>query len=263
MTSPLLRIAADKGLRILTLARPEAGNGLNPQLCAELKAAVAMIASDPGVRAVLLQAEGRNFCVGGDLGAFEAAGSRRPALIAELAADLHAAQELLLNIDAPVVAAVDGAAAGAGFSLAMTADMVIASDRATFTMAYTAIGLSPDGGATYWLPRLVGLRRAQDLIFNNRRLSAPEALDWGLITSVAPSSSLAAEARSVAERVAAGPLLAFGAAKRLLRETFVLPFGVQAASEATAITDLAGRSDAAEGLSAFRDRRRPQFQDAR
>ncbi|MDB5447837.1 MAG: Enoyl-CoA hydratase/isomerase [Phenylobacterium sp.] len=254
-----VRLAVDHGLARITLARPQAGNAIDPALCRALRRAAEACAADGSVRAVLLAAEGRAFCVGGDLAAFEAAGPGRPQMLTGLAEDLHAAEQALRGIDAPVVCAVQGAAAGAGFSLAIGADLVLASDSASFTLAYTAIGLSPDGGATYLLPRLVGLRRAQELILTNRRLTAAEALDWGLVTEVVPQAELAARAEALAQRLAAGPTRAFGAAKRLLADSYGRDFRSQVDEEARCIAGLSGEADAAEGIAAFRAKRAPAF----
>ena len=255
----LVRLAVDDGVARITLARPEAGNAIDPALCRGLRRAAEACAADPSVRAVLLAAEGRAFCVGGDLAAFEAAGAGRPQMLTDLAHDLHAAEQALREADAPVVCAVQGAAAGAGFSLAIGADIVIAAENASFTLAYTAIGLSPDGGATYALPRLVGLRRAQELILTNRRLTAAEALDWGLVTMVVAEAELAGRAEALARRLAAGPTRAFGAAKRLLAETWGRDFRSQVEEEARRIAGLSGEADAAEGIAAFRGKRSPAF----
>lgn len=256
---PLVRLAIDEGLARIVLARPEAGNAISLRLCRELRAAAEACAAEPAVRAVLLSAEGRAFCVGGDLAEFEAAGAQRPAMLTSLADDLHSAQRALREMDAPLICAVQGAAAGAGLSLAIGADLVVAGRSASFVLAYTAIGLSPDGGATHALPRLVGLRRAQELILTNRRLTAEEASAWGLVTAVVEDARLGIEAEALARRVAAGPTAAFGAAKQLLARSYAQDFWDQASDEAIFISRLSGEPDAAEGIAAFRGRRSAVF----
>lgn len=257
--APLVRLERDKTLARITLARPEAGNALNPPLVKDLLSAATQCANDQGIRAVLLTGEGRSFCVGGDIAEFERAGAHRPAMLASLAEDLHAAEALLLGMRAPVVVAVQGAAAGAGLSLAMMADIVVAAASAHFTVAYTAIGLSADGGSTHILPRLIGMRRTQELMLTNRRLSAAEALDWGLVTAVVPDDELVHRAEAEAQRLVAGPTGAYGVIKTLLAQTYRTDFISQTHDERREIARLAGLHDAGEGIAAFRAKRPPVF----
>jgi 2-(1,2-epoxy-1,2-dihydrophenyl)acetyl-CoA isomerase len=244
----------------VVLARPNVGNAINLQTVRELRAAFESCAADRSVRAVLLRAEGSAFCVGGDLVEFESKGAERPAHLATLASEFHAAQALLMTMRAPVVVAVQGAAAGAGMGLALCGDVVLAAAGAHFTAAYTAIGLSANGGSTHLLPRLVGLRRAQELLLTNRRLSAAEALDWGLVTAVMPESDVRPGAEDVARRLAEGPTEAHGVIKRLLAHTYDRSFLAQTEVEGAEIARLSGRPDAAEGIAAFRAKRRPAFE---
>ena len=254
-----VRLSIDNGLARITLIRPDSGNAIDLQLSSDLRRAAESCAADGSVRAVLLSAEGRAFCVGGDLAAFAAAGAGRPQMVQALADEMHGAQEILRDLDAPMVCAVQGAAAGAGFSLAIGGDLVLAADTASFTLSYTAVGLSPDGGASYLLPRLVGLRRAQELILTNRRLTAAEALDWGLVTRVLPAAELAAAAEAVALRLADGPTRAYGAAKALLATTSGRDFHDQINDEAARIARLSGEADATEGIAAFHEKRAASF----
>lgn len=175
--SPVL-LEIDAGMARIPLNRPDAGNAMNLDLVRALAHAAARCDGDPGVKAGLLCASGRMFCVGGDLKAMAGFGDETAFRVKELADELHNAVSLFSRMAAPLVIAVNGAAAGAGFSLALTGDYVIASGSAKFTMAYTAAGLSPDGSSTYYLPRLVGLRRAQELALTNRTVTAREALKW-------------------------------------------------------------------------------------
>lgn len=254
-----LRLERDGGVARIVLGRPAAGNAMTLQFCRELQSAAEACAADPAVRAVLLTAEGSAFCVGGDLVEFRERGDGRPAHLAEVADAFHAAQARLMTMSAPVVVAVQGPAAGAGFGLAMCGDLILAAPEAHFTAAYTAIGLSADGGSTHFLPRLVGLRRAQELLFVNRRLSAAEALDWGLITAIHPKETLAADAEALARRLAAGPTRAFGVIKRLLGLTYGRGFAEQTQDEGREIARLSGEPNAAEGLAAFLGKRTPVF----
>lgn len=246
-------------LAVITLNRPEAGNAIDLDLCRELREAAQRCADSSSIRAVVLEAAGKAFCVGGDLNAFQALGPQRPRVMAELADTFHAAQGLLMTMRAPVIVAVQGAAAGAGLSLAMTGDIVLASDAAHFTVAYTAIGLSADGGSSHLLPRLIGIRRTQELMLTNRRVAAPEALQIGMLTEVVAAADLKSRTRAIAHELAEGPTEAFGVIKRLLAATYDRTFVEQTDVEGAEIARLSARPDAEEGFSAFLSRRRPVF----
>lgn len=194
----------------IVLNRPEVGNALDTDSCRALLDAVHRCEADPAIRVVILTGAGRMFCAGGDVAGFSSAGSDLPRLLRDLTAPLHMAVARLARMPKPVITAVNGAAAGAGLSLALIGDIVLASDAASFSVAYPGVGLSPDGGATFLLPRLMGLRRAQAFILLNRKLSASEALDQGLATFVCPSADLAAETQAMAEQLSAAPTLTPG-----------------------------------------------------
>jgi 2-(1,2-epoxy-1,2-dihydrophenyl)acetyl-CoA isomerase len=257
----LIGLTIDGGLAVLTLARPEAANAMNWALIEAFDAAVSAIAADPAVRAVLLRAEGKNFCVGGDIGAF-ASEADPSGYIRRLADRLHRGVKGLAELQVPVVTAVQGAAAGAGLGLAAGGDLVLAARSASFTMAYTGIGLSPDGGATWLLPRLVGLRLAQEMTYMNRRLTAEEALAAGLVTRVVDDADLAAEALALARKLAAGPTLAYGACKRLLSAGALAAFADQLDAEACSISECLATEDAAGAVKAFLARQPPSFKGA-
>lgn len=257
--SPLVRLERDGALARIVLARPDAGNAVSLALCRAFGAAVEACAGDRSIRAVLLRAEGTSFCVGGDLAEFQGEGADRPAHLAALAPIFHAAQAQLMTLHAPVVVAVQGAVAGAGLGLALCGDMVVAAQSARFTLAYTAIGLSPDGGSTHLLPRLIGLRRTQELMLTNRRVTAEEALALGLVTQVVADRDLEAQAEDLARRLAQGPTQAYAVVKRLLASTFDRGFVEQTDAEGEAIARLSGGADAAEGIDAFFAKRPPAF----
>src|SRR4051812_38291198 len=215
MSFTTLRLDVSAGIADLVLARPEAANTVNLRLAEELETAVDQLASDASVRVVLLRGEGRLFCGGGDLKSF-AMESDLPAHLEAVTRHLHAALLAMSMLDAPVVAAVHGSAAGAGLGLACAADLVVAGESTSFVMAYTKLGLTPDGSSSWYLTRAVGLRRALELTLTNRVLSAAEALDWGLVNRVVPDDEVESAARALAAQLAAGPTGAFGRAKRLL-----------------------------------------------
>jgi 2-(1,2-epoxy-1,2-dihydrophenyl)acetyl-CoA isomerase len=155
--------------------------------------------------------------------------------------------------------AVNGAAAGAGFSMAASGDLVLAARSAKFSMAYTAAGLVPDGSASWYLPRIVGVRRAQELMLTNRRLSAEEAMDWGIVTRVVDDESLADEAAALATQIAAGPTIAYGSVKRLLAASLQNPLEAQLELESQAISEAAVTQDGREGVAAFFAKRAATF----
>jgi 2-(1,2-epoxy-1,2-dihydrophenyl)acetyl-CoA isomerase len=165
----------------------------------------------------------------------------------------------LARANAPLITAVNGAAAGAGMSLAIAGDLVLAAESARFTMAYTRAGLTPDGSSTYFLPRIVGLKRALELTLTNRVLSAQEALEWGIVTRVVANDDLLREASDLAQELADGPTLALGAAKRLLHASLDDRLETQMELETRAIADMSLTADGREGIAAFHEKRAPGF----
>ena len=255
-----LRFDIHDGIGHITLCRPEMHNALDLVQCQELEDVTGRIAGDHGVRSVLLDAEGTTFHVGGDLRYFaELPVDHAEATLLRLTMLLHSSVSRLSRGRAPVVVAVQGMAAGGGLSLAIGGDLVLAAESAKFAMAYTAGGLVPDGSSSYFLPRLVGLRRAQELIFTNRRLSATEAHEWGLITEVVADDALADRALELAGMLAEGPTRAYAGVKHLLRTTYGSSLEEQMFAEGERIADVIHRHDAQEGLAAFLGKRAPRF----
>lgn len=247
------------GVATITLNRPDFANAMNKAMMYDLFAVALECDNNPEIRAVVLTSTGKMFCAGGDLKEFAAQGDAMPAFITELATILHAAITRLQRMDAPLVIAVNGIAAGAGLSLAAAGDIVIASDEAAFVCAYTAAGITPDGSSTYFLAKHVGLMRAKEFVLTNRRLSAEEAAGWGLITKVVPAEQLMSEARAMAAGFATGPTMAFGGAKRLLLNAFANTLETQLEDEAVSIGNLTRGHDGREGIEAFAARRKPEF----
>jgi 2-(1,2-epoxy-1,2-dihydrophenyl)acetyl-CoA isomerase len=243
----------------ITLNRPEAANAINLELAKDLMYALMQCDEDPLIRAVLIKGSGPLFCAGGDVKSFVKKGEDLPHYLKEITVHLHSAMSYLVRMDPPVVAAVHGSAAGAGMSLACACDMTLAAESAKFTMAYTGIGLTPDGGATYTLPRLVGIKRTLELALTNRLLSAEEARNWGIVTRVLPEKDLIKEATALAGRLAAGPTKALGATKRLLQSGLTESFEGQMKNESHSISEMARTADAREGISAFVEKRTPTF----
>lgn len=249
----------DGDIVTLTLDRPDAANAIDLRLATDLLAAAERCAAEPGIRAVILTGRGRMFSGGGDVPAFAAAGEQAGGMLRDITTPLHAAIALFARMDAPLVVAVNGVAAGAGFGLALGGDVVLAAAGAKFTMAYTKIGLSPDGGSSFFLPRLVGLLQAKRLMLLNPVLGADEALALGLVSEVVADDRLMDRAREVAGQLAAGPTLAYGKVKRLLAETHRHSLERQLAMEAESISGLGATADAQEGLAAFVGKRKAAF----
>jgi len=259
MSYETIDLVVRDGVAHLTLNRPAAANSITVELARDLMEATLRCDEDRAVRAVVLAGAGRMFCGGGDLKTFAGKGADLPHYLKEVTTYLHAAVSRLTRMNAPVIAAVQGSAAGAGLSLVCAADFVLAADSAKFTMAYTRAGLSPDGSSTYFLSRIVGLRRALELTLTNRILSAAEALALGIVTRVLPEAQLLEQARELAATFAAGPTLAFGTSKRLLHAGWTGTLETQMELETRAIADVARGHDAHEGIAAFVEKRPPRF----
>ncbi len=247
------------GVAKITLNRPDAANGINLAMAQELLQAAIHCDEDSAVRCVLITGNGKMFCAGGDLKSFAAFGDGISARLKELTTYLHAAIGRLARMDAPVIIAVNGVAAGAGFSLAVSGDLVLAAESAKFTMAYTAAGLSPDGSSSYFLPRLIGLRKTQELMLTNRRLSAEEAMAWGVITRVVADDDLQQVAAELAVKLASGPTRAHGVVKKLLQGSFGNGLETQMEHEARYIAAMASTDDGKEGVTAFMEKRKAEF----
>jgi 2-(1,2-epoxy-1,2-dihydrophenyl)acetyl-CoA isomerase len=256
----VVRYQVDQGVATIQLNRPEAGNAIDLTLVEDFYEAVFRAGDDPAVRAVLLGGAGRSLSTGGDLAMFAALEKGElPRRLRQMIDLYHLALDRLTRMDAPVVCAVRGAVAGGGLGLLHAADVVIAAEDSKFALGYAALGLPSDGGNTWFLPRLVGLRRAQQLMLLNPVLTGPEALDWGLVTELAPADEVEERARQLAIRLAAGPTLAFGRMKRLLRDSWTNDLAGQLSAETTQMAEAGASDDAAEGIAAFMAKRRPAF----
>lgn len=248
----------------ITLNRPEAFNALNVEAARELDAAARTVEHDLSVRCVLLRGAGKSFCAGGDVKSFHAHAVRGgeegiEAYIEEVTVYLHRAIARLVRCATPTVAAIQGSAAGGGMSLGLSCDFVLAAESARFTMAYTRIGLAPDGSSTYFLPRIIGMRKTFELALTNRVLSAQEAEALGLINRVVPDDRLAAEAEALAAELAAGPTASFRKTKQLLHASVSNTLEAQLDLECRTISGLGRTHDGQEGVAAFVEKRKPAF----
>ena len=260
MSYETLKFEIKDSIATISLNRPDAANSLNITMGDELHEVATRCASGSDIRAVILTGEGKMFCAGGDVLGFHGQGDNMENHMRALTTTLHAAISRFYRMDAPLIIAVNGTAAGAGMSLSLTGDYVMAADNAKFTMAYTRIGVSPDGSGTYFLPRLVGIRKAKELIFRNPVLSAEEALDLGIVNEVVPADKLMESAQALAQEFAAGPTKAYGEAKRLLADTLSNTLETQMELETRAISGLAGNSeDAKGGIEAFATKGKYEF----
>lgn len=252
-----VQLQREGAVALLRLNRPAALNALDAPTTAAFLQACRALSGDPGVRAVLVCGAGSSFGVGGDLAAMRGDAA---AVAARLIEGLHGGLKLLAAMDAPVIASVHGTVAGGSLSLALGCDLAIAADTASFNLAYARIGASCDGSSSWALPRLVGLRRAIALALLCETMDAAEALRIGLVNRVVPAAQLEAESLALARRLAAGPTLAFGRLKRLLRQSFEHSFAEQLDAEALAFGDSTRTADFQEGLDAFFAKRPPAFQ---
>ena len=244
------------GVLVLTLNRPEKLNAITGELLDALYAALKEGEEDREVRALLLTGAGRAFSAGQDLTEF---GDRKPDYEAHLRR-YNRVVEALSGLEKPLVVAVNGVAAGAGMSLALWGDLRLAAVGASFTTAFVRIGLVPDSGLSFLLPRLVGLAKAQELLLLSPRLSAEEALALGLVHRVVPAEKLMEEALSLAKELAQGPTRAYALTKKLLLQTYRLSLTEALALEAVLQGQAGQTQDHEEGVRAFREKRPPRFQ---
>jgi 2-(1,2-epoxy-1,2-dihydrophenyl)acetyl-CoA isomerase len=260
MDSPRLCVEIRDGVGRINLNRSAAANAIDLAFAREFEAAAAECLAHR-VRVVLITAEGRQFCAGGDLKSFNPQPDL-PTHLMEVTSHLHAGIATFVEMDAPVVVAVQGAVAGAGIGLICAADVAIAAESATFVMAYTALGLSPDGSSSWFLARHIGLRRALDFTITNRVLGADEALAWGLVSRVVRDEQVMSEAEGLIAQLVVGSTAAYGASSRLLRAAANNSLRSHLAAETTSIVERARSADGIEGLRAFAERRNPAFSQA-
>jgi len=250
--------AVSDGIARITLARPDVGNAIDLPLARALLSAAIACETDAAIRCVVLTGQGRLFCAGGDVAAMREAGDKLPVMLTELIAVFHAAVSRLARMPKPLLVLVNGPAAGAGFSLAMLGDVVLSSRSTHYTAAYGAIGLTADGGLSWLLPRLVGLRKAQEIILTNRRINAEDAEAIGLVTRTVDDDALIDEGNAAATALANAPVAALGAARALLKESYESGLETQLDRELRSMA-VAADLEAREGLAAFFAKRPPVF----
>ena len=260
---PDLLLDQEGAIATLTFNRPESRNALSPAMRTALTQTLQALEMDDSVRCVVIKGAGEHFMAGGDVKAIAALLPQSPTDIRNQFMlrlhDLHSIMYAMRRMPKPIIASVAGAAAGAGVSLALAADLVIADDNAYFTLAYCHLGTSPDGGASFQLPRAVGIKKAMEIALLGDRHTAREALAMGLINFVASAGELPTQTAQLAERLARGPTHAYGNTKRLLYRSLANDFEAQLQAEAEAFAECAAREDFKEGVTAFVEKRRAQF----
>ena len=245
----------------ITLNRPAQFNVMNNELSTGLRTALMECWDDDEVRAVILTGNGRAFSGGGDIKFFVEALAQQNIIpsLEKMMPVLHAAIAMIREIPKPVIAALNGVAAGGGFGLALACDFRIASPQVNLVTAFLGIGASPDSSSTFFLPRHVGLAKATEMFLRNKPVPAEEALNLGLLTAVVEPDQVMAEAKKLAEELAQGPTAAFGRTKLLLNQSLGNSLHEQLHSEARSITLSMGTPDFAEGITAFVEKRKAQF----
>ena len=262
MTSPIL-LARDGAVATLTLNRPASLNTLDAAMMDALVAHTAAVAADDTLRCVVIRGAGRHFMAGGDIRHFAEQLALAPAdrrnHFTRTIERLHAAIEQLQRMPHPVVASVHGAVAGFGLSLLCACDLAIAADTSYFTSAYRQLGLTPDGGLSYALPRQVGLKKAMEILLLGERFGADDALRLGLVNRVVPEAELDRVTAAVVAAIVSGPVAAMRNGKRLIQQSLAQTLSAQLEAEAASFGACSATDDFAEGVRAFLDKRPPRF----
>lgn len=262
MSEPVRRETRD-AISTITLNRPEALNALNVELAKALAAAVLDAEADASVRCVVLRGAGGHFMAGGDLKFFKAKlalpPEERRRFFREMVETVHPLMLAIRRMPKPVIASLEGAVAGYGLSLSLACDLAIASETAYFSLAYSNIGTSPDGSGSYFLPQIVGLRRAMEIALLGERFDAKRALELGLVNRVVAPDALESETAKLAARLGSGPTHAYGATKRLLNRALYSTLEAQLEAEAESFSACSTTEDFVEGISAFAEKRKPGF----
>ena len=265
MAGGLVDLSNQGAVGIITLNRPEARNALNPEMFQELGSAI-QGCRDPDMRAVIITGSGGSFCAGADVKDFvnQLENSGPEGLhqhLKHLADAFHRHVIIpIRQLDKPVIASIDGVAAGGGLSLALACDLRVASDSARFLMAYGNIGATADGGSTYLLPRLIGTARAMELYLSDQPIGAQRALDLGLLNQVFPTAELERSTLEFAARLAQGPTVAYGRVKALFYSSWDASLAGQLDAETEYISNITMTDDFQEGIKAFAEKRSPRFQ---
>ena len=259
MTDPILTRRHERFLEI-TLNRPEAYNALNLEMMQMLAAIVASVATDERIKGLLITGKGKAFCAGGDLKWIHQQNEQAGSVLHRLAPQFHLSITEIRRMGKPVVAAINGIAAGGGFSLALACDFRLMAESTFLRQAYTSSGLSMDGGGSFALPRLVGLARAMEIMAFDDPISSAQALAWGLVTKVVPDDQVLPETLAMLHHLAATSLHSFAWSKRLMTDSFDNTLEAQLELERQGMSDCAAHPHGQEGIQAFVEKRKPAFQ---
>jgi 2-(1,2-epoxy-1,2-dihydrophenyl)acetyl-CoA isomerase len=243
----------------IALNRPNAYNALNLEMMRQLAEAFSSAAADQSIKGILLTGKGKAFCAGGDLKWISQQTEDAGSVLYKLAPEFHVSIVQIRQMEKPVVAAINGIAAGGGFSLALACDFRVMAESATLRQAYTSSGLSIDGGGSFALPRLVGLARAMEIMAFDNPISSTRALEWGLATKVVPSEEVIPEALALLEGLTHGALHSFAWSKKLMTDSFNNSLEAQLELERQGISDCAAHPEGQEGIKAFLEKRKPSF----
>ena len=259
MSDKTVLLIKKSNVATVTLNRPSANNAIDLNLVKDLYEAFKDCHHDPSIRSVIFTGNGNMFSAGGDLLLFNKSADNLGPLVTDMTTYFHLAVTLMQRMEKPIVTAINGTAAGGGLSLGLSVDIIVSSDAAKFSCAYTAAGLSPDGSMTYVLPRLIGLKRTKELMITNRRFLPEEALNIGMIDQVVPHDDLQKVTEEIAHNLANGATKAYGAVKLLLSETFSSTLESHLEQEARHLNIRAQSNDGKEGVKAFIEKRKPIF----
>ena len=257
--SELVKVSVNDRIAEVVLNRPKAYNAFNLEMVQLLENRLIDLAADNDVLAVVITGEGKAFCAGGDLKWVLETPGDNPAAFHNLAARFHQAILEIRRMRKPVIAAINGIAAGGGFSLALACDFRVMAGSAVMRQAYTSAGLCVDGGGTFTLPRLVGLAKALEITAFDRPISSEQALEWGLVTKVVDDGTALEEAQSMARELIKGSINSFGWCKDLLTNSFNTSFETHIERERFGLAKCAAHPDGIEGLNAFSEKRKPTF----
>ncbi|MBL8518136.1 MAG: enoyl-CoA hydratase [Betaproteobacteria bacterium] len=252
-------LAIDGPIATITLNRPAQLNALNDAMMFGLRDALALVEQDANIRVVILKGAGKAFMAGGDVAMFHEKKDEVSSTFHVLGGTFHESIKMLRRMSKPVIASVQGACAGGGLSVMLACDLAVAAESSQFTLAYARIGVSPDGGSTHFLPRIVGARKALELALLTEAFGADKALEMGLVNRVVPASELEPETLKLAHQLASGPSRAFAHTKALINASFDRPMDAQLDAEVRAFADCATGHDFKEGVTAFVEKRKPRF----
>jgi len=259
MNSNRVLLNVENNVGIVTLNRPDAGNALDLQMAKELMDISITCSESEEIRVVVITGAGNKFSVGGDLKSFANEGDEISSHLKSVTSYLHQAISNFVRMDKPFIGAINGVAAGAGMGLVCACDLAYASEKSKFVMAYNKIGLTPDGSGSYFLPRIVGMKRALELMYTNRLLDAKEASEWGIINHVISEDKLMEVVLDLANTLALGPMNAFGATKKLFYHSLQETLESQMSQEASLLAERASSIEGKEGISAFLEKREAEY----